>query len=421
MAYASLGTSYSNQGETSLATENAQKAYEMRDRVTERERFHIESNYYFSVTHDLEKAREVSEIWRRTYPEDDVPADRLGAIYTLLGQYDKALAATRESVRLAPHESLSYATVVLAYIYLNRLEEARVTAENAAANNFDSPFLHFYLYVLAFLHDDPAGMAQQANWATGKPGVEDVLLNNEADTAAYTGKLGEARKLSRRAVASATGAEEIEPAAAYEAEAAIRESLFGNSGEARQWTQAALARSTSRDIEYATALALGIGTGTVQSQVQVKKLADDLAKRYPEDTLVRFNYLPTLRALLALKRDNFSTSLEVLQVAVPYELGVPSSGSTALYPVYVRGELFLAAHNGIEAAAEFQRILDHSGVVNNEPIGALARLGLARAYGLQGDISKARAAYENFLTLWKDADPHIPVLIAAKAEYAKLK
>jgi tetratricopeptide (TPR) repeat protein len=262
-------------------------------------------------------------------------------------------------------------------------------------------------------------MAQEAAWAEGKPGVEDVLLVYEADTAAYSGQLQAARKLSRRAVASAERAEEKEEAATYEANVALREGLFGTTGEARQQAAAALGLSTGRDVQYQAALALA----SAQDATRAQPLADDLGKRLPEDTIVQFNYLPTTRAQIDLIHNDFARAIEALQPAAPYELGSPSGGliAAALHPVYVRGEASLAAHQGKEAAAEFQKIIDHPGVVMNDPIGALAHLQIGRAYAMQGDTAKAKAAYQDFLTLWKDADPDIPILIAARAEYAKLK
>jgi tetratricopeptide (TPR) repeat protein len=419
MAYAALGTCYLNLGETSLAAENTQKAYELRERVSEREKFSIESQYYDLATGDKEKARQTYELWAQTYPRDDVPPNNLGAIYINLGQYDKTLAENREALRLDPASGQSYGNVVAAYLYLNRLGEARATVEEAHAKNLDSPNLRLNLYLLAFLQNDATGMAQQVTWSAGKPGVEDVLFFFEADTAAYSGRLGKARELSRQAVASAKRAEEKETAAGYEADAALREALFGNAAEARQRAAATLGLSTGRDVQYGAALALALAGDVARTQA----LADDLGKRFPEDTIVQFNYLPTLRAQLALTRNDSSKAIEALQAASPYKLGAPGNGAftPALYPVHVRGEIYLAAHQGSEAAAEFQKILDHSGVVQNEPIGTLAHLGLARAYTLQGDTAKARATYNDFLTLWKDADPDIPIYRAAKAEYAKLK
>jgi len=416
MAYASLGTSYNNLGETSLAVENIGKAYDLHGRVSEREKFYIESHYYQFVVSDLEKARRAYELWAQTYPRDWVPPSNLTYIYGALGQHDKALAQAREAFRL--NEASGTSNLVNSCLILNRLEEARDMAEEAQAKNFDSPPLHFMLYQLAFLQNDAAGMTHQVAWAASKPGWEDVLLASEADTAAYSGRLGKAREFSRQAVAAAERAEEKETAAGYEDEAALREALFGNAAEARQRAVTALALSAGRDVQYGAALALALAGDATRTQA----LADDLGKRFSNDTIVHFNYLPTIHARLALSHNDSSKATETLQSAAPYELGIPGAGTftTALYPVYVRAEAYLAGHQGSEAASEFQKILDHTGIVVNAPIGVLAHLGLARAYVLQGDTARASAAYQDFLTLWKDADPHVPILIAAKAEYAKL-
>jgi tetratricopeptide (TPR) repeat protein len=333
----------------------------------------------------------------------------------VLGQYERALAEARESIRLNPTGGLSHSILVSAFISLSRLEEARATVETAQSKGLDSPDLHFLLYQLAFLQNDAAGMARQVAWTTGKPGVEDVLINSEADTAACAGKLGMARELARRAVDSAQRAEEKEVAAEYQANAALREALFGNPAEVRQRATAALGLSNGRDVQNGAALGLAFAGDVSRAQ----SLTDDMDKRFPEDTVVQFNYLPTLHAQLALTRNDPLKAIEALQAAGPYELG--GVVNSALCPVYVRGEAYLAAHHGSEAAAEFQKILEHRGVAVNEPIGVLAHLQIGRAYAMQGETAKARAAYQDFLTLWKDADPDIPILIAAKSEYANLK
>jgi tetratricopeptide (TPR) repeat protein/predicted Ser/Thr protein kinase len=413
VAYAALGNAYSNLSETGLAAANIKQAYELRGRVSDPERFYIESHYFHFVTGDLEKARRVYEIWAQTYPRDVGPRTNLAVIYSFLGNYQKSLAMATEATRISPGDSQNYANLVDAYIFLNRLDQARITAAQAQSKKLDSPALRVYLYVVAFLQNDDAGMQQQVAWAAREPGVEDTLLSNEADTAAYSGHLQKARELSRRASFSAEHAEEKETAAGYEVNAALREALFGNVGEARKRSEAALALSADRDTQYGVALALafaGDGPGA-------KALADHLAEQFSEDTGVQYCYLPTIRALLALDHNDSSKAIEFLQAVTPYELGTAGS----LYPVYVRGEAYLAAHQGSEAATEFQKVLDHRGIVQNGPIGALGHLDLARAYTLQGDIAKSRAAYQNFLTLWKDADTNIPVLKRAKAEYAKLK
>jgi tetratricopeptide (TPR) repeat protein len=409
MAYASLGACYSNLGDSRLGAENTRKAFELRERVSERERFYIELHYYSVVTGDLEKARQTGELWAQTYPRDDVAASDIGDIHRDLGQYDKTLVESREALRLRAGGD-NYADLADAYLNLNRVKESQATAEEAQEKNLDWPGLHIILYQIAFLQDDAPGMARQVSWATGKPGMEDFILSTEADTAAYFGQLGKARGLAQRAVGSAERVGAKETAARYEADAAVREALFGNTAEARQQTVAALRLSVSRDEQDEAVLALALAGDAARAQA----LADDLIKRFPENTLVRFIYVPMIHAQLALGHGDFSAAIEELQPAARYEL-------SELHIVYLRGEAYLAAHQGSEAAAEFQKILDHRGIVLNDPIGALAHLQIGRSFAMQGDTAKARAAYQDFLTLWKDADPDIPILKEAKAEYAKLQ
>jgi Flp pilus assembly protein TadD len=415
MAYTALGVSYSNLAELSLAAVNVQKAFELRDRVSEREKLTIESSYYQNVSGNLEKALQALDVLAQTYPRDVGARNALGGIAAELGQLDKALSALRDAIRLNPRSRQVNANLVRAYRGLNRFDEARAAAEEAKAKNLDSSYLRFELYPLAFLQNDASRMQEQVVWSTGKPGVENMLLAFEADTAGYSGHLGKAREYSHRAVASSERSEERETAAILEADAAVREARFGNLHEARHWAKSALGRSRGRDVQYFAALALAMAREGGRAEL----LADDLGKRFPADTLVQFSYLPTLRAQFALNHSEPSKAIGVLQAAAPYELGHLDNG--ALYPVFARGEAYLAAHQGSEAGAEFQKILDHRGIVANDSIGALVHVGLARSYVLQGDTAKARAAYQDFLSLWKDADPDIPILQQAKAEYAKLK
>jgi eukaryotic-like serine/threonine-protein kinase len=420
LAYLSLGINYSTLRESTLAAESIRKAFELRERVSQVERLRIESGYYINAVGNLEKARETCEFWAQTYPRDGAARHSLAVVYGTLGQYDKSLPEFRKALRLQPDNRVLYANNVSAYVVLNRFAEARATAEEAKSKNLDSYVLHRRFYMLAFLENEPSGMAEQVAWSAGRPGVEDALLGFEADTAAYFGRLEKARMFSRQAVASAERAEEHETMAGYEIAAAVREALFGNSAEARQMAAGGLSLSTGRDVQFGAALALAM----TKDFVRAEALRDDLGKRFPENTIVRLNYIPTLYAQLALSRNDTSKAIDALQAAALCELGGhggPTGFLTALYPVYVRGEAHLAAHQGNEAAVEFQKILDHRGIVLNEPIGALAHLQIGRAYAMQGDATKAKAAYQDFLTLWKDADPDIPILLAAKAEYAKLQ
>jgi eukaryotic-like serine/threonine-protein kinase len=431
MAYAMLGTSYHNIGEKKLSAENTYKAYDLRSRVSEWEKFYIESHYHQFVTGDMEKSRQAYDLWAQIYPREQVPATNLGVVYQSLGQHEKSLAEFRESLRLGP-DSLIYGDVVSELIRLNRFNEAGATANEALSKNLDSLDLRLFLYQLAFLQNDSASMAQQVSWASGKPGKENVMLYMQASTAAYSGKLAAAREFSRLAATSADRAGEKEVEAGCEAAAALWEAFYGNATEARQHAAATLAKSNGRDAQYAAALALAV----IGDSPRAQALADDLQKRFPDDTVVRFNYLPTLHAQLFLNApdrspnlspehppENSSKAIQALAVTSPYELGVPGNSTfwTNLYPVYVRGQAFLAAHQGAQAAAEFQKILDWRGVVANEPIGVLAILGLARSYALMGDTAKSRAAYNDFFALWKDADPNIPILQQARAGFAKLQ
>ena len=418
MAYARLGTSYYNLGQPARAAENTHKAYELRERVSEREKFYIASHYEHFLTGNLEAALKTYELWAQTYPRDDSPTGNLGDIYKTLGDYDRSLAAAQQSMKLDLGSGISYNNLVFAYLAVNRLDEARATAQEAQAHNRDSSSIHLFLYVINFLQHDAAGMEREAAGLMGRPGYEDAMLGRESDTAAYGGQFAKARELSRRASDSAQRADEKETAAGYAAEAAVREALVSNMGWAKEQAQAALALSTGRDVEAVSAIALGLAGDSAQAT----RLAEDLNKRFPENTIVQLEYLPMIHAGAFLGSGNATKAVEALAPAAPYELGsLPQTLSFALYPVYLRGEVYVAAHQGSAAAAEFQKILDHPGVVQNEPIGALAHLGLARAYVLSGDSAKARTEYQDFLTLWKDADPDIPILKQAKAAYAKLQ
>jgi tetratricopeptide (TPR) repeat protein len=418
IAYMALGGMQTNFGEINSGAKSVRKAYELRERVSEREKLAIESVYSQLVTGDLAKARQTYELYAQIYPRVSLPRIQLGDISVEMGQYDEAVNDYREFLRLDKQVN-AYGALSFGYLCLDRLKEAGDTLEGARAMRLDSPLLHQLMYSLAFLHTDATGMAKQVAWSEGKPVVEDQFLYAEAATAAYFGRLRTARELSRSAVAAAEQAGQKETAASYLVEAAIRETLFGNVAEARHEVMTALGLSSGRDIQYQAALAIALARDSSRAQV----LADDLAKRFPEDTIVKFNYLPTIHAQLALCHNDSLKAIESLQPSVPYELGLQTSRGPviAMHPVFLRGTAYLVGNQGNEAAAEFQKILDHRGVVLNEPIGALAHLQLGRAYVLQGDTAKARAAYNDFLSLWKDADPDIPILKQAKAEYAKLQ
>jgi len=421
LAYAWLGLSFNGMGELSMDVECTRKAYELRDRTSEPEKYFITARFHKVVTGNMEKAEESLQLWIQAYPRAALPHIYLaGAIYPDTAQYEKAVEQGREALRLNPNFAPAYYVPMLDYISLNRLAEAKAMYEQALERKLKSSYFDLALYQIAFLQNDSAGMAQQVSSSARTPGLEATLFANEADTAAYSGRLSTAREFSRQAVDSAERARDKEAAATYSALSSLREALFGNADEARRRATLAMKHPASHDLQYASALARAYAGDDEQAQ----KLTDDLGQRFPEATIVQFNYLPTLRAKLAVGKGNASEALETLRAALPYDLGrttYSSYGWTSLYSVYVRGEAYLAANQGTEAAAEFLKILDHRGIVLNSPIGALAHLQIGRAYATQGDIAKAKAAYQDFLSLWKNADPDIPVLIAAKAEYAKLK
>lgn len=412
MAYARLGTNYRNRGEYTLGSENLLKAFELREQVSAPERFYIEGHYYDYGVGNIEKAFRAHETWAQAYPRDWVPRVDLCAGYLALGEFEKALPEALEAIRLNPTGS-GYYNLSNAYFRLGRRKEAHAIGEEARAKQLDSEGLHNTMYQLAFVENDAAGMAQQSLWTRGKPGMADEAPYREALTAAYYGNQDQARNLSRQAVTLAKREEKEEVAALYEGDAALQEALFGNRAKAIERAEAALEISNGWDVQNRATLALAFAGNGMRAQT----LADDLVNRFPGNTLVQSYYVPMIRAQLALNRDDPSSAIELIQAAAPYELNLRGRMSST----YVRGSSYLATHRGQEASVEFQKILDHREIVVNAPFGALAHLGLGRAYAAMGDTTKARVAYQDFLTLWKDADPDIPILKQAKAEYAKLQ
>jgi predicted Ser/Thr protein kinase len=429
-SYAFLAVDYINLNQPHLGADYLKKAFDLRDRVTEPEKFRITWLYYQNVTGELEKANQTAELWIQVYPRDYFPYIFLGVDYMVLGQYEKAATVTREAPRLDPNNVIPYLNLGQIYLALNRFDEARAITDEAFGRKLEGIPLHLNLYALAFLQSNEAAMKQQADWAIEKAGAEDQMFSLESDTEAWSGRLGKARELSRQAVESARRNDEQEAAALWQANAALREALFGNAEAARKNAAAAVALAPgSHFAEEQAALAYALASDAAHAQ----SLADDLAKRFPQDTVVQSVWLPTIRAQIETGRKNAARSIELLHAAAPYELGMlsTSAANSCLYPVYVRAEAYLSAQQGASAAAEFQKILDHRGLLWNCATGPLARLGLARAYALQAQSAqgadadaaraKARTGYQDFLALWKDADPDIPILIAAKSEYAKLQ
>ncbi|MGB9401998.1 MAG: protein kinase [Candidatus Acidiferrales bacterium] len=417
LAYATLGLSYGNLGQASLAAENVKKAYALRDHVSEREKYRISALYYSFVTGELEQASQVYELWGKSYPQDMVPPGNLGDMYHMLGQYDKAVIETQASMRLEPNAVVGYGNLALDYLALNRPDDARKVLEQAQQRNLEGDYLHWALYQIAFLKGDAAAMEQQVEWAAGKPGSEDLLLSFQSDTEAYYGHLKKARDFSRRAVDSAVRNESKETAALWQVNAALREAEFGNTAAAKQDVAAALALAPGQDVRLFSALALA----RIGETARAKAIVDELEKNYSSATILKVYWLPTIKAAIELNTNNSSQAVVDLEATAPYELGEPPQLQLGtMYPVYIRGEAQLMAHNGAAAATEFRKFLDHRGITLNFPLGGLAHLQIARAYALTGDSAKANSAYNDFFALWKDPDPDIPILIAAKSEAAKL-
>jgi tetratricopeptide (TPR) repeat protein len=415
LAYAALSVSYLNLNQPSLAVENATKAYQLRDRVSEREKLRIIADY-FRATGELDKEAQAYELWTAEYPRDTVPYNNLGANYESMGQYEKALVEIQEGLRVNPDNPVLYANLGIAYLSLNRLDEAKAAFDQAFAHKLDSGTLRVFVYYLAFQQGKTTRMEEQVAWALGKPGDEDLLLSAQSDTEAYYGRLSKARDFSRRAAESAIRTDSKETAALWQANAALREAELGNAESAKQDAALALTLSSGRDVKTVAALTLARIGDAPRARALVQQLRND----YPTNTMLKLYWLPTINAAIELSRHTPAQARVLLEAAVPYELGMSTSNS-ALYPAYLRGQAYLLAHNGVAAAAEFQKLQDHRGIVQNFVTGSLAHLQLGRAYAMTGDTAKAKVAYQDFLTLWKDADPDVPILKQAKAEYAKLQ
>lgn len=429
LAYAYLGIMENDILEPGKAVEYQRKAYELRERTSEIEKYSITATYEMQATGNIEKAIDACKLWIRAYPQAFHPHDLLaGAILPVIGQYQEAARQASEAIRLNPDFPIAYAQRMFAEISSNRVDEAKATYAQALRHELKNPMLDIALYQISFLQDDRAGMAEEISKNKGLAGFENQFLYMEADTAAYSGHLRQARQVTRRAIASAEASGVQDALSIYSATSALREAWFGNEAEARRRATTALRGSSLRDVKYLAALAF-----TYSGEVgRAQTLANELARQFPEDTLVQFNFLPTLRARIVLDKGNAAEAIEQLRPAAPYELGLSTQSPfnwTAMFPVFVRGEAYLAARQGPEAAAEFQRVLDHPGIVLNGPIGALARLQLGRSYELEARTSrgtdasaaraKARGAYQDFLTLWNDADTDIPLLKEAKIEYGR--
>jgi len=430
MGYRAVGLNYSSLGEQGRANEYLTKAFQLREHASERERLAITAEYYRTVTGELDKAAQTYQEEIHSYPRESAAYNRLGILYGEQGQYEKAAEMTKQGIRLAPDLGNYHANLANYVVALQRFDETRQIIHEAQARKLDNAIFHNALYGLAFLGADASAMAEQQQWFAGKPDYENWRLALASDTEAYAGHLGKARELTKRAVDSAVRADNKEAGAIWQAVAAQREAAFGNAAEARQSaTEAFKLASASAFVESEAALAFAMARDTARAE----SLAQDLGKRFSLGTQMQSLWIPAIQAQLALDRKNPAAALNALQAASTIELGQIGFvlNISCLYPVYVRGEAYLAAGEGPAAAAEFQKIIDHSGIVWNCWTGALAHLGVARANALQSrttqgadaDAARVRAlaAYKDFLSLWKDADPDILILKEAKAEYPKLQ
>jgi DNA-binding winged helix-turn-helix (wHTH) protein/tetratricopeptide (TPR) repeat protein len=422
MAYAHLGLEYGSAGSSELATENIRKAYDLAGHVTDNERFFISAYYYGRAIGNQEKARRVCEEWAQTYPRELVPHEFLaGLVYPALANFDKAIEEAQKGLEIAPEQWIVYYSLGVNSLYGDRLAGAEDAMQRASARKIETAKLLLLQYNLAFLKDDRQGMQQVVRTAQGNSDSVDWMADQQAFSLAYAGRLREARVLSQHAIALAQQQGNRERAAQFTIRSALREALFGDAREAKQGAAVALALASNREVEYGAAITTGLAGDLPRAQA----LADHLWIAFPQDTSIRFSYLPVIHAIVALRRNDPAGAVHALEPAIPYELGAPRGAVTcyfgALYPILFRGEAYLAGHKGPEAAREFQKLLDHRGTMIGDPVAVLAHLGLARSYALSGDAGNARNQYKQFLDLWKDADPDLPLLHEAKTELARLQ
>jgi tetratricopeptide (TPR) repeat protein len=410
LAYARMASMYYNSGLYDLAAEASQKAYDLRDRVSERERLFISAGYYDNVTGELEKYLETLELWKRTYPNHAAPPNNLAVKYNDLGQFDKALEEAREAIRLNPNSASGYSLLAAAFVGLNRFDEAKEIISQALGQKLETTVMHRTLYKVAFVQGDATTMKQQIEWANGKPD-EHVAQNWQAETAAFSGQLRKAREFSSHAFELAEGRDLKEVAAQIAVGAAARDALLGDCRLVKEQTAKALGISHNQ----LTMIPAGNALATCGEFSQTQTITDELVRRFPKDTILNKVLLPLVQARIELHRGNPAQAIQLLDTTRPYE------GYALFQIAYLRGQSYLNQQRGADAAAEFQKILDHRGWQPTSPLYSLAQLGLARAAALSGDTTKARKAYQDFFALWKDADPDVPILQEARREYEKLK
>ena len=421
-AWAILGRLYGDIGQERSSAESTAKAYEFRDHASDHERFFIVASYELQVTGNLEQAEQTCETWAQVYPTDaGTYGFRAGLILRVFGQYAKAVENAKHLVAIHPDFALAYHFVALNDIALGQYKDAQQIGERAAARDLNIPYYSLDQFRIGFLTGDKAATLRAVTMAEQRSGTEDMIAGQQASSFAYRGQLEKAREMSERSVTFMRQSGRREAAGRSESGAALREALFGNRQQAKHLAAAALDLSNGRDAEYGAAFALALSENSNEAEA----LAGDLERRFPEDTSVRFHYVPVIRALVALDRHDATKAIALLQANIPYELGSPQSSFSGfygtLYPVYVRGLAYLMLHRGSDAAGEFHKILDHPGMVVNDPIGALAHLQLGRAYVQSRDFVGAQAAYTDFLTLWNAADQDIPIWKQSRVEFVRIE
>lgn len=417
-AYQQLATAYFNTQDSASAAQSARKAYELRQRASQHERFSIDSRYEQLATEDFVAARKVLEEWHQEYPRDNAPLLSLSVIYAMLGEPQKRQDAVQQSMRLDRASSSGYANLANSYIELNRLDEAKATIKEAQGHGFDSPNLHRSLYVVAFLENDSAAMQRESNALMSKGPYAATALYLQSETAAYGGKMSQAREAATHAIDELKRNNRADQVPSVLVQMALREALMGNLPLAKRQAADAIQLGCTKGCEAVAAIVFAMTGDSAKAQA----MGDSLSSRFPRSTPMQYFYLPMLRSSIAIANGDRTRAVQAIAAAAPYELGYPPAlNYLRVYPVYFRGQAALAAHDSAQATAAFQKVLDNPGLVWNEPIGALAHLGLGRAYVMAGDNNKARTAYQDFFVHWRNADPDVPILKQAKVEYAKLQ
>jgi serine/threonine protein kinase len=419
MAHAVLATVYANLDDNGMAAEQARKSYALRERVTEREKFYIDSSYYSLVTGELEKEAEVYKRWKLAYPRDPTPLQKMAYCDGFLGRYEKAATAYSEAIKLEPSDVVNYIDLAAIYITLNRLDSAQGVLHDLQTRRLEHEYVPEVSYQLAFMRDDSAEMSKLVTAAEANPESQDILLSSQSDTEAFHGHLQKAREYFRVAVESARQNGDTGRALEWQVHAALWEAELGNRQRARQLAAAVVLANKGKEVPAEAAVA-ALALARAGDAVGAENILSALGRQFPTDVWMNRYWTPSIRAAIELDKNNPARAIELLEIAKPYELGGDPITLDTLYPVFLRGQAHLMQRNATASIAEFEKIVDHRGRVVNGVIGALVYLQLARAYALLPDIPKARDAYQKFLLLWKDADSDAPLLRQAKVEYSRL-